>query len=657
MNIIDDYDITNAKHRRLKPYTKKRKFDYAEFIAWDGEGITDANGHHLYIYLASSSGDSICSPTGISSDDALALLISVAEQHPKAIHVGYFFSYDINMILKDLPYSALERIVSGRRCYYNQYNIEVRFGKRLWVKDRSTGVSITLWDVGSFFQQSFIKALETWEVATDFLENIRNMKASRSLFDLSQLDEIKAYCQQELDSLVLLMKAFRNALDVCNLRIGQWHGPGAIAEFLYKRHGMKQHMCKAPEHINIAAQVAYGGGRIELIKQGSYRGPVYYYDIRSAYPYAISQLPSLKHGTWLLSTDANPECRELSLYHVSHWSFDTLDPFFPIRHRASTGDISYPEKGNGCWIWSPEYELLKDFYPGTYEVDKAFIYCNPKGGIRPFSWVGQLYNQRNEWKANGNPAERGLKLGLNSLYGKMIQQQGWRLRDDGTVQLPAFHQLEWGGYVTSSCRAQLYRAANRNPNAIVGFETDGIISIEPLDVVLSNELGGWDMEQYNGVTYVQNGFYWLHTDNGTIKSKYRGFDPGTVTEDAILNAWANGEEYVEATLTRHYGLGIAMHHRRMDRWGDWVTEPRKLSTLVPITKRLANCNGVRNCDACNANLGKHEALHQTSAYGWAMDESYPYPLEWKGERPLWKQEIDEFNKLEACDYEEIYASV
>ena len=638
-----DIDFDELPQRKHKPpeLRKKRnpgKFDHAQFIAWDGEGITDADGHHHYLLFANSRGFKVRAAiaqdgdrqTGVSTESALRLLIETARANPRALHVIYYGSYDFNMFLRDVPRNALDRLRHGLKAFYRNFSLEVRFGKSLWVKDRATGVSVTLWDVGSFFQQSFVKALQTWQVETDHLDNIIRQKANRSSFSSADIADIEEYCDQELEALVMLMQQFRDALEACNLRISRWHGPGAIAGRLYEQHSIKRHKKVCPDEITRAAQYAYGGGRIELIRQGHYDGSIYNYDVRSCYPWAIAGLPSLRYASWKhYSGDGSgspPVPATFSLYRV-RWHFRDRSPFYPLRHRHVDGSVCYPQTGVSSWCWTPEFELLERYFPGQYEVLEAYVWDAP-APERPFEWVADMYERRMQWKAQEYGAERILKLGLNSLYGKMIQQLGWQAVD----RLPAWHQLEWGGYVTSAARARMFDAAYGCPG-VVGFETDGIISTSPLPVELSIDLGGWELSEHQSLTYVQSGFYWLDD-----KVKYRGFDPGTVTREAVLNGWKHNEPFVEAQLTRHIGLNYAAHTGHWDQWGDWVTADRRLDIGSASSKRIRNCG--KACSGCKTSPLLSDGLHDTRPYPEIVTaESAPYPLAWRPEGlPPWKVE-------------------
>jgi hypothetical protein len=647
---FDELDIRKHKPAHLKKRRNPGKFDHAQFIGWDGEGITDENGHHHYVLFANSQHVHVRPTIGedgeprqdITTKQALGTLIESGRLNPKALHVIYFGSYDFNMLLRDCSRAALDRLRHGLAAYYDRYNLKVRFGKSLWVQDRYTKVSVTLWDVGSFFQQSFVKALQTWQVDTPHLANIIRQKANRSVFTLSDMDEIAEYCDQELEALVQLMNLFRDALEVCDLRISQWHGPGAIAAKLYDQHSIKAHKAVCPDEVNRAAQYAYGGGRIELVRQGHVSGrsgDVLNYDVRSCYPWAIAGLPSLHNSHWQhwrkdrVGSGDRPISRELSLYLV-RWNFTDRSPFYPIRHRHADGSVCYPQTGLAAWVWTPEYELLERFFPGQYEVKEALIFGN-ENPSRPFTWVEDMYNQRVEWKREGYGAERILKLGLNSLYGKMIQQLGWNI---DTGKLPAWHQLEWGGYVTSAARARIFAASYGNPG-IVGFETDGILTTTPLSVPLSGELGGWELTEHSNLTYVQTGFYWLDD-----KVRYRGFDPGSVCRTRVLKAWADNKPTMEAQSTRHLGLNAAAHNNDWDRWGDWITSKRELDVSSASNKRIRTCPP--SCGTLDT------GLHNTRPYPEIVtEESAPYPLAWRPEGlPEWKADLYRMN-AEMPDYD------
>src|SRR5690606_33111725 len=102
---------------------------------------------------------------------------------------------------------------------------------------------------------------------------------------------------------------------------------------------------------------------------------------------------------------------------------------------------------------------------------------------RPFGWVPEVYDTRSKWRAEGIGAEKVLKLGLNSIYGKAAQRIGGKRY--GRPAPPSWHQMEWAGYATARTRAELYRAAlpALARGSAVMFATDAVVSTEPLDAL------------------------------------------------------------------------------------------------------------------------------------------------------------------------------
>jgi hypothetical protein len=626
---------------KLKRYDNK--WDYKRFVAWDGEGWTDSTGRHHYFLLANSYGHSIVASegSGLSTRECLRFLTTEATIDPHAIHVGFALGYDINKMLKDFCYSEALRIYQQQRCFWHEYKVEWLPGKRLYVRNRETKQAITLWDVFPFFQTSFVKTLERWNVGTEESRRyIQTNKNLRSSFTVDQLPSIQRYCEAELAHLVELMGMFYQEVENIGLRLRRWDGPGAIATAVFSKHNIKPHLDrKVPENVNRAAQYAYFGGRIEQLTYGHTDRRVYLYDINSAYPSVIAELPSLRGSTWSYHQGAAPPLRNFSLYHIRLRGDTDTHGAGPIPWRTVDGAVAFPPGANG-WYWTPEYSILLDCFPQQqYEVLEAYLF-QPGEDTLPFIFVHEYYQARLDAKREGRATERAYKLGLNSLYGKMVQQLGWsELRG-----IPPYHQLEWGGYVTSATRAKLYRAFLTAPkdttwthgkSTVIGFETDSILSLAQLDVTLSDRLGDWSCNEFDTCTYVQPGVYWLGNDDHEI-SRYRGFDRGSLSRSDVIEHYKQGTtkslvsgQPIVAESTRFLGIGDALRSgRTFPDWGNWQTSPRELS-LFPTTKRQSVPGKTYGEPLLGYTYAPAFPLAQQKALGYSL--SVPYPLLWKGE--------------------------
>lgn len=608
-------------HGTRKTYRRnKSEYDYLSrpFRAWDGEGGDETDGSHTYFLFASSDGHAITERGGLSTKRVFELLLHSSDDD--CINVIYGGNYDANMILRDLPREHLEELYATDITEWQGYRIEWRPGKYFRVSDDDR--RITVYDVLPFFQRTFVSACDEY-LGTNYpyREEIIAGKKRRGTFDWSQIDYVAEYCSAELQNLVSLANELRERLYRVNIRVSRWDGPGAIASSLYKTYDTKSYFGEIPDAVATAGRHGYAGGRFEIIRKGHSERKAYQYDLNSAYPYSIAQLPCLAHGRWVhvkepveiekfgiyrIEYDASEEC-DAPVYHPAH-----PQPFYM---RMPDGAVSYPMYAHG-WYWSPEASI-SDAFPNS-RVHEGWVYRQECDHI-PFSWVEALYNKRAALKKAKDGAHIGIKLGLNSLYGKLAQQVGWRLDPTKGLVIPPYHSLEWAGWITSMCRMKVYEAALKAPDDIIAFETDAVFSRVPLDLPLSSRLGEWEETVYTSLTYIKSGMYYGTLEDGTPVEKSRGINKGSITRNDAIGAMS-----VDATLpaeqTRFIGLGQALH-QNFDIWRHWVTAPRNISTLLGGKRR--------DTDSRIPNLKElHDGWRETVPVNSPVGFSQPYSVAW-----------------------------
>jgi DNA polymerase type B, organellar and viral len=577
--------------RGRKGGKKKTTWQRRNIIAWDGEGANLADGTHIYNLLANSFGHYIINHEGLSTEQVLNFMLS--ESKPQAINVIFGGSYDVNMLLRDLPTDKVQTLWDKGTVYWKNYGISYAHRKRFSVRwyDYNAGKKPThtfvLWDVLGFFQKSFVEACRGWfgkELVThlSILDKIEAMKYERDTFSVDRIDEIISYNHAECKLLVLLVQQLFAAMDEADIQLTRYDGAGSIAASLLRRNNILEHggnqdeLCRQSPESYRWSQYAYSGGRIEAPKIGNMEhGTIYRDDINSAYPSACLELPSLAGAYFTM--DDEWDGNDYSMAEVE-WSLPPNMPFYPLFYRDHRGQITYPRWGTGRY-WGHEIRLLKDYFEeGKDYTIRGACNCHLATDARPFTFLRNDYATRLRFKERGSMASEALKLGMNSVYGKLAQQAGYR-----AGRIPTYHNLYWAGQITSATRARLYRAAMEAPKSIIAFATDAIISTKKLHLDRNTGLGGWTNEKLSGITMVQAGVYWLKLD-GVWISKYRGFDKDSLAREDIIQCWSKGENY-EAHLTRFYGMGSAVGTRNFtDYWRVWRTEPRTLD-LSPKGKR------------------------------------------------------------------------
>jgi hypothetical protein len=632
-----------------------------QFIGWDGEGITHIpQTPQSYVLFGASTGDYIIGES-LTTQACLNLMLKVKFQNPNTEMVGFAIGYDAEMIMRELSPAQLERIhkhgvVRWRDSIGREYRIEYRPKKWFQVSGPYQGRKVVckIWDVWSFFTTSFVNALRQYlpELGQAELDVIISGKGQRGSFTVERLrSEVVPYWQTELKLLVQLMTRLRELMNQKGLYPRGWHGPGALANAVNTKYHTARAMKRdLPEGVLDAAQFAYAAGRVEQFKVGRACQTVYKYDVNSAYPAAMLELPSLS-GSWYYREGENlTDVRMYGLYFVEYNGINTVDsrlphPFF---HRTKDGLITFPRYTIG-WYWGPEVLAALKHVSNCIRIYAAWE-MDTTGSYYPFLWLQDMYNERLDLKRRGEQAQLVLKLAMNSMYGKMAQRTGWK-EIDPVKSIPKYHQYEWAGYVTSRTRARLYEAAllAAEHNALIGIETDAVFSTVPLPLPTSKHLGEWDLETFTDCIYLQTGVYWL-LDSGEWKAKFRGMDKDTLTLDMALDYLKTTSLNVEhaddyhrnamkgMVRTRFVGSKAALHVNRLEDWRVWKTDPVELKVGLSF-KRIHN---PEVCDTCsNGHYYAHDRMHEMMTSINGMGPSHASKIPWRnvtGEATLWTEE-------------------
>lgn len=627
-NATDKGHERRVKHRDTDPYTETRSRENTRrkdtrveqylnrpFMAWDGEGVTELDGSHTYVLLAASNGVTLRNEKGIPT--ALILQTFLDSQPPtnKPINVVYGGGYDVNMILRDVDRDSLQTLYDTGMVIWEGFRIRWRAGKVFWIEKHER--TFMLYDVLPFFQTTFIRACDEylgndWECRDEIIAE----KARRNAFAYKDIDDISRYNRAELTNLIRLCESLRERLFKVGLRIARWDGPGAIAATLLKRYDVKSCLGVIPKDVSVAGRYAYAGGRFEIIRKGHSINGAFQYDIRSAYPAAIRFLPCLSHGEWR-HVNRPTTIAPFGVYRVELASLTHMTQPQPLWKRNRNGTVYFSECVHN-WYWSPEAQVAIET-PNT-EIFEGWEY-ETSCACEPFSFVEPLYRKRAALKRAGDGAHVGLKLGLNSLYGKLAQQIGWRRDDDGTLHIPPYHCLEWAGYVTSHCRAKVFRASQLAPDDVIAFETDAIFSRVRLPLTLGEGLGEWDETEYASLTYLKSGMYYATTPDGRDVERMRGINRGSITRQNVINA-LNTQGTLVASQTRFITLGQALS-QDFGLWRRWITKPRLIPTWLD-GKRM----DLIDRDDIQKQTGDGWTETQEGFRGDYDDISTPYSVEW-----------------------------
>ncbi len=334
-------------------------------------------------------------------------------------------------------------------------------------------------------------------------------------------------------------------------------------------------MAQCPDAVNDAACYAFAGGRFEF-----FRGGIIGYnctaDKNSAYMHAALDLPNLRNGQWRRGRDyeANRFAVYRIRYHCKTRLTDVSQPN-PLFRRLANGNVCWPRRVEG-WYWAPEAELVINDPAATFL--ESWVFDENNTSDRPFTFVQQMYHQRMVFQSmpKGNPsrqAEMAFKWALASIYGQLARAVGWNRK---TKEPPRTHQIEWAGYITSKCRAEMHKVALACGDSLISIDTDSVTATRPITVPEGGRLGEWKTEHHDAGIFFQNGVYFTLDGNIWSKGKMRGMERkrgiGPVTPELLREAIETGSAVKMNPKTRYVTTRMALNGQ-FGHHGEWRDHP------------------------------------------------------------------------------------
>ncbi len=544
------YAVHHKGHKGVvKP--EKAAMDMEPFGV-DGEGIDQK-----YILLACSNGMTIANErNGLSTVDCFEFLLSLPRNH---LTFGFAFTYDVNMMLRDLGQDALTRLATYGKVYWADYRIKHVPGKQFIVTNRETQRSICVWDMYPWVQSSFVTMLKEWNLTSvEVVNRIASMKDQRSTFEQVPFDHIKRYCIEECQLLSQAISQLVESVGDLGYRPSAWYSPGSLAAVAMERNQVRKFRKEPPtKALRESVDKAYYGGRSEVSVIGPIEGPIYENDIRSAYPYAATMLPCFAHGHWEMVRDLEP----WSLVRV-HWTGPRQMVWGPYPVRPERGSLRFPRTGT-TWVWGVEALAGKPLC-SSFNIESGYTWV-PECNHHPFRWLNDIYSARQELKATNDHREYVYKLILNSVYGKLAQRIG-------TNDLVPTHRfLPWAGLITATTRAMLLeQIVDAGEDSIILTATDGILSRKPLQTAEGTNLGQWETKQYDEGFIGGPGFYWCDGER-VIEPKFRnrGLARSDITLEQLRAAWEQAGRAGKVTTSTRRFIGYRLALRRLNTPEVW----------------------------------------------------------------------------------------
>lgn len=616
------------KASRNRARTIARETYEQSFVGVDGEGINLPNGEHRYVMLSVGNDTLWHHGEPLTHKPILEFLYAhfMANPDKRAAYVGFYLGYDFTNWFKDLPEHEARMLFTtagiARRKRKNTpmpfpvytrtgWELDMlgmkrlRFRPHIHVSKRGRcgcgymgecrSKNDHPWhyvcDVGSFFQTSFVQVLdpEGWHgeapcTQAEF-DQIVAGKGKRSdkvtLDDLSWYPEMRDYNVLENRLLGEVMRIYSSGFDVLGVKLGKtnFYGPGQAAQQwlnIQARNGAvithDQIAELVPSSIIDKWRRSYYGGRFELFQHGTIPGMVWEYDIQSAYPDAIRNLPCLCRGEWVSITDATSD-DPLALVNATVTGSN--DYIGPLSYRSKNGAILYPIRVTGWYRMAEINAGLNAGLVANVEVHDGVTLARRCEHGPPLAALADLFAERIR-VGKATPHGKALKLIYNSCYGKMAQSLGE----------PKYANPIYASIITSDCRIRLLQAigSHDNPQSLVMTATDGIYFSErhprmPTENV--EMLGEWEVGIKANLTLMKPGVYWDDKARAAIKEgksaklKSRGINGRALQEhiaqiDDDFRALTRGETHSLPTIVINTPFSIVSPRLALAR-GKWDT--------------------------------------------------------------------------------------
>lgn len=317
--------------------------------------------------------------------------------------------YDVSALLKYLPQHIVKQIYLDKEVEYRGLRIRYIAGKFFSVRKGCTFIEV--FDIFPFFQTSLDNAAQKFlnkrkiAMPKTILANLTRKYYRRHKKQVDKYGIRDAQLTQGLTDLIC------DALEQSNIPVDKLYSPGYIAKCYLAQKGLK--IREVPERYIDFVKRGYYGARIETVKRGFFP-KAYVYDIKSAYPYALSQLPNFAAASYYYSK--KPQTKYF-FAEVKVWSKKALVHLLPYRTKANL--IVFPHyNGQTTVLTNFEYEYLKRHNLAKVEFRKVLnIRVDNTRDFKPI--IEELYLRRKE--------SAGLsilfKLILNSMYGIFAERK------------------------------------------------------------------------------------------------------------------------------------------------------------------------------------------------------------------------------------------
>lgn len=466
-------------------------------------------------------------------DQIFDYLRALQNNKKNVMFVAYNLKFDASILLKSLN-QDLDRFYNEEFEITTESGIKIKYLNKKALTFRKKTNSIMIFDALQYFlgagkTEDGKSSSKLDDVARTYLGEQKSYtgkyqdKKFPDKIEEKELKLIVEYCQKDCVLTKKIMEIWLQAFKA-NFKFypDKLYSAGYVAiQVLRSKLKYFSVFRNIPYAVQDLAYNSYFGGRFEITAKG-FMENIHHYDIRSAYPYAMSMMPDFNYGKWT------------KIYSVDEFKkHENEVGFYKIRVKVNEKDIApfmfRESHGN---VLTPQGEFIT--HTTSMELDKALKYYDIEiKKIVGYSFtpaykdetefnklVKEMYVTR--MKQTNEGQKYVYKVIINSLYGKFAQNKP---EPKGIFNPVAC------SYVTGHTRSILLDSAKDNKKDIRMFATDGIFSTKKLNLSIGKDLGQFEYTFHPKFILLMAGIYSYNTETEKkMNVKNRGFGLRCFTE-------------------------------------------------------------------------------------------------------------------------------
>lgn len=373
-----------------------------------------------------------------------------------------------------------------------------------------------------------------------------------------------------------------------------------MAARIFRSHYIEDEIARTGPEITKAALLSYHGGKNNILADAApaWHRPVTSYDISSAYPHAMTLMPTFSRENCFGSVRVfGPRSRQVPPFGVYRVSGTASDCAWPSLY----GHGFKPLKGRFEDVWLHGYELNEALRTAEVMPKKicGFIYDverDPGGKTSFQKFVETFYKLKSQAPS---PTHRFLyKVILNSISGKFIQTKQVEVDRDGKVSIERHAAGLFHPFIASTITAhtrsiihQLEHHTSALHTATDGIFAPGLKLAKPFDFAPASGLGSIQAEASGELCLMRGKCYMLHTRKSV---GYKSFcrEGWHVAKLAMHGFQGSPKQFEELVFSgrRKYQVEKPMRLRAAIKGGHVPNKfvKRDLVLKVPPLRRLFN---------------------------------------------------------------------